>query len=138
LKLWSSLVLGATLSGCSVPLQFEIDSAFTADERTQIKAAADDWNRITGQDYKITFDGDSWVIYKRQPPASNGLTLVAGREVWITPKPVGASVRTIARHEFGHALGLRHTAKGVMYAGWAEDEFSAEDLVECRRVGACD
>jgi hypothetical protein len=43
----------------------------------------------------------------------------------------------IELHEFGHALGLPHTATGVMEPHAYEPSFTPDVLIACRNAGAC-
>ncbi len=42
----------------------------------------------------------------------------------------------VVKHELGHAMGMEHTATGVMRA-MIEEGWTPEVEAECRRVGAC-
>lgn len=149
----------ALLCTCSPPLEFRLDPSFDDEAAEGIVQAARDWNGLTNEAHQITFDGDSWYIEKRQPPEGfNGWTSRSRQRVLLSPNPVGVSWRALAKHEFGHALGLRHTcwapgvtgdsstpkpcekghSVGVMDPINPTGEFSAEDIAECRTIGACD
>ncbi len=131
-------ILGAVallLAACT-PLRFSVDSAFTPDENAQILKAAHDWNVHSKR--KISFDGDSWRILKQDPGTGyNGWSSSSQHLIRIRPEHPGASVYEVALHEFGHALGLKHTTTGLMQAAVVNTEFTPEVLAECRRVGAC-
>jgi hypothetical protein len=157
--LWAGTSLLAMMpNACEPDLVFAINQTFTPAEFEEIRAAANDWNVITNAEHKIRFGEGGWLILKRQPPGGwNGLAKRQEAEIWISPATT-EPVRRVARHEFGHALGLRHlcttdsvqgavasyvqcdvkASRGVMDAWTASDEFSDEDKQECRRVGACD
>ncbi len=136
----SRALLLLLVSCASAPLAFSVDPAFTGDEQTEIRRAADTWNAITQE--PITFNGDEWRIEKRAPPPAgtyfpNGYCDGEKRLVLIHPLVTNPKIYEVVLHEFGHVLGLRHTSQGVMQAVATRTEFSAEDLEECRRVEAC-
>jgi hypothetical protein len=132
-----ALVL-AFLVSCAPPLAFTVAPTFTPDEQAQIARAADEWNKRTVPSKRITLDGGEWRILEEDPGTGwNGSATPSRRVIRIHPNPVNATTYAVALHEFGHALGLMHTARGVMFATEATEEFSDEDQAECRRVEAC-
>lgn len=132
-----------TLVACaSASLSFSVDPAFTESEQKEIRRAAETWNAITED--QITFDGADWRIEQREPPLNNGRQPAGAcyprvRLILIHPNLQGTntSAYAVALHEFGHAHGLKHVAGGVMDANEVHTEFTAADMAECRRVGAC-
>jgi len=130
------------LYACSPPLAFGIDPRFPPAEQAEIRRAAADWNARTLPSVQITTQGGLWYV-RRTPPASgyNGWFSRRDRLIEIHPDPepdhLGASVYATALHEFGHALGLKHTTVGVMDPARITIVFSAEDMAECRRAGSC-
>jgi hypothetical protein len=156
------LALALTLAGCAPDLRFRLDPTFSEEAVAGILEAAREWNAITNADHQITFDGDSWYVANAAPPNGpwSGLTRRHERRIWIRPQPAGGtSYHLIAKHEFGHALGLRHlcwTPKalgelvenapacdssislGVMDPAHGDISFSDADIQECIVVGACD
>jgi hypothetical protein len=132
-----ALVL-AFLVSCAPPLAFTVAPTFTADERAQIAAAAEAWNQRTVPSKRITLDGGEWSILEVDPGTGwNGSATPSRRVIRIHPNPVNATTYEVALHELGHALGMMHTTRGVMFPHWATSEFSDEDMAECRRVEAC-
>jgi hypothetical protein len=128
------LVLAALLS-CT-PLQFAVDPAFVPDEQAEVRKAAADWNARTV--HPITFDGTAWRVLKQDPGTGyNGITYSSKHLILISAEHPGATVYSVALHEFGHALGLQHTTTGVMQAAVVSTEFTPEVLAECKRVSAC-
>jgi hypothetical protein len=159
LRLLAVAALAAALTACAPPLDFRLDPSFDDEAAEDIVQAAREWNAITNSAHQITFDGDSWFIEKAHPPGPwAGITYRRERRILLTPLPRGTSYRPLAKHELGHALGLRHlcTASGVrgeavdgapacapgrslgvMDPVDASDAFSDADLAECREAGAC-
>ncbi len=151
-------VILAACVACATPLAFVVSPVFTTPERSEIQRAADDWNAITTPESRITLSGGEWRFEQSALDSGwNGFASVGRRTVWIHPEHPGASVYEVALHEFGHALGLRHPCTaprvqgptssprlcdpaaplGVMDPTHVSNGFSAEDLAECRYVGAC-
>jgi hypothetical protein len=117
----------------------EIDAVFTQSQGAEIQRAADVWNSLSVR--PITFapqgQGD-WLIL----PASVTLNRLGYAEpkrklIRINPVTPDNQIYAVALHEFGHAIGLGHVKHGVMDPDHQTMAFSAEDIAECRRVGAC-
>lgn len=131
-------LLLAFLVSCAPPLAFVVAPTFTPDKQAQIAQAAEEWNQRTASSKRITLDGGEWSILEVDPGTGwNGSCTPSRRIIRIHPEPHNATTYAVALHEFGHALGLMHTPRGVMFADEATTEFSDEDLAECRRVEAC-
>lgn len=131
-------LLLAFLVSCAPPLAFVVAPTFTVDKQAQIAQAAATWNALTVPEKRITLDGGEWSILEVDPGTGwNGSCTPSRRVIRIHPEPANASVYEVALHEFGHALGLMHTPRGVMNPEAATAEFSPEDLAECRRVETC-
>lgn len=113
-------------------------------------------------------DGQLWTVMKAQVPSDHcGRSDNARRLIRLDPECGSDRVYATTLHELGHALGLGHLCDaswnyegeapsgrvcdpghplGVMDPsdGWWDGtgyryvEFSDDDMVECRRVGACE
>lgn len=148
-----ALVVG--MAGCA-RVAFVVDPAFSPSEDMELARAAREWNALTKPDHRIVLTGGAWSVVKQAPADGyNGYTM--GHEVEIAPGTPGASVYAVAKHEFGHALGLGHVCRGpldmpratvpqcdvdgggvgVMDPMNVVTVFSPLDIAECRRVGAC-
>lgn len=147
-------LLSFHLLSCGDSREFSLDPSFNAEEVALIRSGADDWNAKVLPDHRliISLDGP-WQIHK-QEDAIAGRCNSTSREIWIMPEDkvelwYGAGiphwnpvVRRITfhatiKHEFGHSLGLQHTKSGVMEQLTSTDQFTQDDLDECRRVGSC-
>lgn len=132
------LFLALVILGCAPARAFEVDPKFSADERSEIARAAEEWNARTKPARRITFDGHAWRVLKEDPATGfNGRADSSTRTIQIRPEHPGVSTYAIALHEFGHAVGLGHTDSGVMMAFTVSTEFTPDVIAECRRVGAC-
>lgn len=130
----------AFLVACTPARSFEPPTSFNLSAQIELVEAADDWNVRTFPDHRITWEENGrWRVLSQVPHGGyNGFCYHDERLIFITPDPPkGVTVYSIALHEFGHALGLKHTARGVMNPTVPTTTFADEDINECRRVEAC-
>ncbi len=155
-----ALVCLFVLACSSGPLSVAVDRAWSPADSSEIRRAAADLNAITFESSKILFDGDDWFVARRAPENGwNGVTYRNSQRIEIHPEASsrGSSIYRVAKHEFGHALGMNHTcfwdmaigattgnrpcdpshSIGVMDPVGNTDTLTAFDLAECRRVEAC-
>lgn len=145
--------------GCAPALDTRLDEKWSADDASQIRRAAEDWNAVTNAEHKITFDGSTWFVAKEDPSNGwGGLTQRGKRRISIRPDLAPDGLHFVAKHEFGHMLGLRHLCTGPNVKGQVVDggglcpenslgvmdpvhgqaAFTPADLAECKAAGACD
>ncbi|MBX3206114.1 MAG: hypothetical protein KF764_13665 [Labilithrix sp.] len=141
-RLACALFAGAPLwlTSCGTDsVDCEIDAVFTDRQAAEIRRAADDWNRFTVREVTFAPEGEGdWLIL----PASVTLNRLGyaqrkRRLIRINPVTPDDQVYAVALHELGHALGLGHVKEGVMDPDRQTIKFSAFDMAECRRAGAC-
>jgi hypothetical protein len=132
------MIFSPALASCgSPPTDFTISPSFTAEEREALTRAADAWNRVAPA--RIALEGGAWRVERRRPPDGYiGWTDAHAHVVVIDPKLEGETFYAAVLHEFGHSIGLGHIKEaGVMNPVVGATDFSAADMAECRRVGAC-
>jgi hypothetical protein len=134
---WPALLL---LVGCSAtsPI-FQPPTTYPAGEQVDILEASADWNERLLPECQLRWgDQGEWVVLNQRPKTGTpGWTSRRLRRIQMVMGPdVGVGLRALARHEFGHAIGIDgHTPTGVMHD--PPEEFSADDINACREVGCC-
>jgi len=96
-------------------IRFRIDSDFTAEEKTAIRAATAAWNTVSDIS-QITLAEDSRLNVRESgiyfDKSKHGCSSQIGRHTFRTSVHLGVGCRDsmIAQHEIGHAIGLLHEA----------------------------
>jgi hypothetical protein len=136
-----TMIASLALASCGDgAVECEIDAVFTNSQGAEIRRAAVDWNKLSVRPVTFAPEGEGdWLIL----PASVTLNRLGyaqrkRRLIRINPLTPDDQIYAVALHELGHALGLGHVKQGVMDPDRQTIAFSAEDLAECRRVGACE
>jgi len=131
---------------------FHVSAAFTQGERAALESAVARWNEIADEQFCLD-DGDGndehGVFRLEGQELENlradfksdviGVFYHEGGRIGIVANLPLDVFEVVALHEFGHAHGLQHTPPpSIMNAvvGTADD-FTDNDLAECRRVSAC-
>lgn len=131
----AALLLGWSCSDYSVTVT--IDPSFTNEQRAELERAADAWNQVAVRHIRFVDAGEYLILPALVPGGWLGYTQRGRALVRVSPATPESEVYAVALHELGHVLGLEHTTRGVMDPRRQTVDFSAEDMVECARVGAC-
>jgi hypothetical protein len=132
------LVALTVLGGCGFgSVDVAIDRGFSADQRGEIERAVEAWNAWTARKIHVDDDAAWLVIPALSPEGSAGYTENTRYLIRVDPRLPNAHVYATALHEFGHVLGLQHTATGVMNRTRTVTTFNDDDVRECERAGAC-
>lgn len=134
-------LFSTTLLACGGgDIDLEIDPAFSPEDATAIRAAADSWNVVTkegGRKFHVVRRGDVLVASAHCPPGYNGFAQRRFGLARIDPDAPREDVFAIALHELGHILEIRHTETGAMSGHIKSVEFTPEVIEACERAGAC-
>lgn len=127
-RLSATALLLAALAACApVEAELKIDRQalrvriapeFSMYERAQILRAANEWNAHGANLQIVEADAHVSVGPATQPLKNNvlGVTIL-GRVVLLDMRRIEltAELCGVAKHEFGHVLGLEHTHGGIMH-----------------------
>jgi hypothetical protein len=118
---------------------------FTEEDAGGWGAAAFAWDQVVVPERWVTcavpwcaVGDERWTLTKTPPQLPYiGSADRASMELNVGSGFPAADYRAFAKHELGHAIGLKHTATGVMAERIETEEFTTDVMAECRRVGAC-
>ena len=131
-----------------------VSTRFTPVEQEMVELSVARWNEVLRQPLcTVAGDGTERTIMpvpKTDPRWQAALAFVGPdlvgfheqetNNVYVPEGTRQSAFQGIVMHEIGHVLGLRHTPPPSIMAEYqgSTDDFTPNDLAECRRVGACD
>lgn len=135
------LALGALSCGRSFPLTVAMEHHISDEHEAAIDWALYRWNSWSGREcfrWAENEAPDVWITEQwPRAPGAAGSCQVSSGQIRIAPDLPIESVRAVALHEAGHALGMEHTSTGVMAPDILGTDFSDEDRAEFKRAGGC-
>lgn len=146
----SLIMLASFLIGCS-PLEelaspdledeikVHLDSSFSAEERSQIQAAIDDWISKGARFYVRLVDDDSALVkvHRSSYEDKNCWRRRRTGEVWINANEI-SNIHGCAAYQLGRFYGIPEIEQnGVMNAHNIALEVSEADVEACKQAGRC-
>jgi Matrixin len=154
MKSLATLLSLSLLVGCGNPesLTFVVSSEVSSADRAEIESVVAEWNEHAEAPVQVRFGAHTgareWSLKLLERGQEGALpskdyaayTDHTASEVGIYTWKRRCSVRRVLMHEVGHALGLGHSASGVMKDSDCIDNIahlSTSDLDLCRSAGVC-
>lgn len=137
--------------GCSVPsvegvepnhvYTVSVDSTFTAEERTEVGKALDDWRTWSDGALDVELvDGHADVSIRRKPGELGAFSRVR-RTIDLDPDELAtypSGLEAMTANIVGQMAGMAlHDGCGVLGRDCARAEFTPADLASCRAAGFC-